>query len=125
MRFAWLAVVAAVVLMADGCAEDQKRIEREKQFSAARINGKFRVDDPLVRMLSPDERQAMVRQGMLDVPEDGDVEGAVAAAEDEDGDGEPDSLEEKSDMDKAGDVMMSVLSVSITLGMMVAPYLLF
>ncbi len=125
MRFAWLVVAAAIVVMADGCAEDQKRIEREKQFSAARISGKFRVDDPLVRMLSPDERQAMVRQGMLDMPEDGDLEGAVAAAEDTDGDGTPDEDAEKSDMDKAGDVMMSVLTVSVTLGMMVAPYLLF
>jgi len=33
--------------------------------------------------------------------------------------------EEQSGMDAAGDVMMSVLSVSITLGMMAAPYLLF
>jgi hypothetical protein len=119
-----VAVVVALVT-AGGCAEDKRRVEREKEFSAARLGGKFQVDDPLVRMLSPDERQAMVRAGMLDVPEDGDLEGAVAAAEaDADGDGESD-LEEKSGMDKAGDVMMSVLTVSITLGMMAAPYLLF
>jgi hypothetical protein len=33
--------------------------------------------------------------------------------------------EEKSTADKAGDVMMSVLTVGVTLGMMAAPYLLF
>jgi hypothetical protein len=125
MRFAWMAVVVLVAVMAHGCAEDQKRIEREKEFTAARLNGKFRPQDPLVQMLSADERGAMVRAGMLDMPEDGDLEGAVAeAALDADGDGEEDDAD-KSTMDKAGDVMMSVLSVSITLGMMAAPYLLF
>jgi hypothetical protein len=125
MRFAWLAAVVAVGLMAHGCAEDQKRIEREKAYSATRMSGKFSVDDPLVHMLSAEQRQAMARQGLLQVPEDGDVEGAVAEAmADADGDGEEDDLN-KSNMDKAGDIAMSVLSVSITLGMMVAPYLLF
>jgi hypothetical protein len=126
-----LALVAAAVtvatVVAGGCATDKKRVEREKAFSAARLDGRFEYDDPLVLMLSPSERQAMANAGMLDVPEDGDLEGAVAAAEaaaDDDGDGESD-VEAKSGMDKAGDVMMSVLTVSITLGMMAAPYLLF
>ena len=122
MRLALVAVVLAMVV-AGGCAEDQKRIEREKEFSAARLNGKFQHDDPLVQMLAPSEREAMVRAGMLEVPEDGDLEGAVAdaAAAKE---GEEDDAN-KSTMDKAGDVMMSVLTVSLSLGMMAAPYLLF
>ena len=128
MRFALVAVaLVAATVVAGGCAADKKRVEREKAFSAARLDGRFEYDDPLVLMLSADERQAMVNAGMLDVPEDGDLEGAIAEAEaaaDEDGDGK-DDLEEKTGMDKAGDVMMSVLTVSVTLGMMAAPYLLF
>jgi hypothetical protein len=120
MRFAWVAVVAAVV-MAGGCAAEKQRVEKEDRLSAARLDGKFRHDDPLVQMLSPREREAMQRVGMLaDPPEL--AEGEV----DEDGDGIADvPVEEPSKMDQAGDVMMSVLSVGLTLGMMAAPYLLF
>ena len=125
MRLAFVAVAMVVATgLAGGCAADKRRMEREREFTAARLDGRFEYDDPLVLMLSADERQAMANAGMLEMPADGDLEGAVAAAElagAEDGHG----VEEKSRMDKAGDVMMSVLSVSVTLGMMAAPYLLF
>jgi len=112
---ALVAVVLAVVA-AGGCAADQKRIEKEERLSAARLDGKFRHDDPLVKMLSPAEREALARQGMLaPIPEGEELaEGEDAFAE-----------EEKTTMDAAGDVMMSVLSVTVTLGMIAAPYLLF
>ena len=121
MRFALLAVVVAVVV-AGGCAAEKQRLQEEDRLSAGRLDGRFRHDDPLVEMLSPTEREAMQRVGMLAPPpplEEGEV--------DEDGDGIADAAVEEppSKMDQAGDVMMSVLSVGITLGMMAAPYLLF
>jgi hypothetical protein len=121
MRTALVAVGLAV-MMAGGCAAEKNRAEKEEKISAARLGGKFRHDDPLVKMLSPDERAALDRAGML-----------APRPEGEELAGDPDSMdadpttdgEEKSTADKAGDVMMSVLSVGVTLGMMAAPYLLF
>ena len=123
MRTALAVVAMAVALVAiGGCAAEKQRTVKEERLSAARLDGKFQHDDPLVMMLTPEQRAAMAKQGML---ADADE------TEDLDGDGVPDvdaaalEAEEKSGMDAAGDVMMSVLSVSITLGMMAAPYLLF
>ena len=111
-----VAVVLALA-MAGGCAAEKQRVEKEEKISAARIGGKFRHDDPLVQMLSPEERGALDRAGMMaPVPEGEELADADEAGASED---------EKSSMDTAGDVMMSVLSVSVTLGMMAAPYLLF
>ena len=120
MRMAMVAVVLALAV-AGGCAAEKKRVEQEDRISAARLGGKFRHDDPLVKMLSPEERVALDRAGMLaPVPEgeelgEGEDGAGMASADDE----------EKSTADQAGDVMMSVLTVGITLGMMAAPYLLF
>ena len=123
MRMALAVVAMAVALVAiGGCAAEKQRTVKEERLSAARLDGKFQHDDPLVMMLTPEQRAAMMKQGMLADAEE---------TEDLDGDGVPDvdaaalEAEEKSGMDAAGDVMMSVLSVSITLGMMAAPYLLF
>jgi hypothetical protein len=123
MRTALAVVAMAVALAAiGGCAAEKQRTVKEERLSAARLDGKFQHDDPLVMMLSPEQRAAMAKQGMLaeeseseDLDGDGVADVDAAAAEDP----------EKSGMDAAGDVMMSVLSVSITLGMMAAPYLLF
>ena len=122
MRFALAAVAVMVALVAGGgCAAETKRVADEDRLSAGRLDGRFRHDDPLVAMLSPREREAMQRVGMLAEPPEL-AEGEV----DLDGDGIADPpVEEQSGMDQAGDVMMSVLSVGITLGMMAAPYLLF
>ena len=123
MRTALAVVAMAVALAAiGGCAAEKQRAAQAERLSAARLDGRFQHDDPLVMMLTPEQRAAMAKQGML---ADADE------TEDLDGDGVPDvdaaalEAEEKSGMDAAGDVMMSVLSVSITLGMMAAPYLLF
>jgi hypothetical protein len=124
MRTALAVVAMAVALVAiGGCAAEKQRTVKEERLSAARLDGRFQHDDPLVMMLTPEQRAAMAKQGML---ADADE------TEDLDGDGVPDvdnaaleADEDKSGMDAAGDVMMSVLSVSITLGMMAAPYLLF
>jgi hypothetical protein len=123
MRTALAVVAMAVALVAIvGCAAEKQRAVKAERLSAARLDGKFQHDDPLVMMLTPEQRTAMMRQGMLAEPDE---------AEDLDGDGVADvdaaavEAEEGSGMDAAGDVMMSVLSVSITLGMMAAPYLLF
>ena len=116
MRIALMAVVAAFAMtVAGGCAAEKQRVEKDNKISAARLDGKFRHDDPIVQMLTDDQRAALGRQGMLaegieDEPADGDV-----AAEDS----------EQSNMDTAGDIAMSVLTVGVTLGMMAAPYLLF
>ena len=119
MRFSWVAVVAVAVVI--GCAAEKQRVQDEERLSASRLDGRFQYDDPLVQMLSPREREAMERVGMM-APKPELAEGDV----DEDGDGLADPpKEEQSSMDQAGDVMMSVLSVGITLGMMAAPYLLF
>ena len=121
MRTALAVVAMAVALVAiGGCAAEKQRAVKEERLSAARLDGRFQHDDPLVMMLTPDQRAAMAKQGMLADTEE---------AEDLDGDGVADVdaavAEEQSGMDAAGDIAMSVLSVSITLGMMAAPYLLF
>ena len=119
MRMAMVAVVLALAV-AGGCAAEKKRAEREDRISATRLGGKFRHDDPLVKMLSPEERVALDRAGMLaPIPEGEEI------GEGDDGDGTASADEEESTADTAGAVMMSVLSVGITLGMMAAPYLLF
>jgi len=121
MRTALAVVAMAVALVAmGGCAAEKQRAAQAERLSAARLDGRFQHDDPLVMMLTPDQRAAMAKQGMLADTEE---------AEDLDGDGVADVdaavAEEQSGMDAAGDIAMSVLSVSITLGMMAAPYLLF
>lgn len=121
-----VAVVAVAFMVAAGCSAEKVRAAKAERLSAARLDGKFQQDDPLIMMLSPEQRTAMMKQGMLaeaaegsDLDGDGIADVDVNAAEDEK------VAEEQSNMDAAGDVMMSVLSVSITLGMMAAPYLLF
>jgi hypothetical protein len=113
-------VVVGLALALGGCAAEEQREKDEKAFAATRLNGKFRESDPIVQMLSPNERAAMANQGLIDDSEpelgpDGEPLDAELA------DGKP----PKSKMDKAGDAMMSVLTVGVTLGMMAAPYLLF
>jgi hypothetical protein len=80
-------------------------------------------------MLSPTERAALDRAGMMQAkpaPElDADGNEIVVAGDetgDETGD---DTDDEKSTADKAGDVMLAMLSVIVPIGMAVAPYLLF
>ena len=115
-----VAVVSVAWMVAAGCSAEKVRAAKAERLSAARLDGKFQHDDPLVMMLTPEQRAAMAKQGML---------AEASEVEDLDGDGVADVdaavAEEQSGMDAAGDVMMSVLSVSITLGMMAAPYLLF
>ena len=120
MRFAATAAAVVVTMVAiGGCAAEKQRVERDDKISAARLSGKFRADDPIVKMLSDDERGALSRAGMMEpMPE-----GEELASEDGES-GDP-LTENKSGFDKAGDAMMSVLTVGVTLGMMAAPYLLF
>ena len=122
MRMLLLVAVLAV-LAADGCGmeKDRERL-REERFSAARLSGSYKADDPMVQMLSPGEREAMVRAGMME-PEE--LDGAMDLAEGEDGDDEGEDEGEKTTSEKAGDAVMSMLVVGVTLGMMAAPYLLF
>jgi len=124
MRMALVAVVLAMV-GAGGCAADNKKAIHEEQISAARLSGKFRHDDPLVAMLSPTERAALDRAGMMQAkpaPELDADGNEIIVAGDETGD---DTDAEKSTADKAGDVMLAMLSVIVPIGMAVAPYLLF
>jgi len=121
-----VAVVAVAWMVAAGCTAEKVRAAKAERLSAARLDGKFQQDDPLIMMLSPEQRAAMMKQGMLAEPDEGsDLDGdgiadlETVSAEDEK------AAEEQSNMDAAGDIAMSVLSVSITLGMMAAPYLLF
>jgi hypothetical protein len=124
MRLAAMVVAAAMVMAIGGCmaAAEKERVEKEEKISAARLGGKFRHDDPIVKMLSDDERSALSRAGMMEPRQEGEE---LGEGEGEGGEETAAADEEKSDMDKAGDVMMSVLSVTVTLGMMAAPYLLF
>ncbi len=126
-RTAMVAVAAVIVTMALGCAATEKQrleAEHEEKISAARMSGKLRHDDPLVVMLSPDEREALGRAGMLEAPVDGDV-----AADPADPNGDPDQVDAdgkpRTTADKAGDVAIAVMSVLVPLGMAVAPYFLF
>ena len=119
-----MVVAAAVVVAIGGCvtAAEKKRVEQEDKISAARLGGKFRHDDPIVQMLSADERGALANAGMME-PRD---EGADELGDGSGGDGEQaDADANQSGMDQAGGVMLSVLSIVIPLGMAVAPYLLF
>jgi hypothetical protein len=68
----------------------------------------------------------MMKQGMLAEADEGsDLDGDGIADIDVNAAADEKAAEEQSNMDAAGDVMMSVLSVGVTLGMMAAPYLLF
>jgi hypothetical protein len=127
MRTALAVAVVSVAFMAvAGCSAEKVRAAKEERLSAARLDGKFQQDDPLIMMLSPEQRTAMLKQGMLAQPTEGsDLDGDGIADVDVADEADAKNAEEQSDMDAAGDVMMSVLSVSITLGMMAAPYLLF
>jgi hypothetical protein len=124
MRIALVAVVVAMT-MAVGCAAEKQRADKEakeEKISAARLSGKFRQDDPLVVMLSPNERGALVRAGMLEDPGESDAD--VADGDGEGANGfEPDA--DKTTLDKAGEATVSVLSVLIPLAMTAAPFLLF
>jgi hypothetical protein len=125
-RAAMVAVAVVVVAMAVGCAATEKQrleAEHEEKISAARMSGKLRNDDPLVVMLSPDERAALGRADMLEEPAEGDVAAAAdpnADPDEVDADGKP-----RTTADKAGDVMIAVMSVVVPLGMAIAPYFLF
>ena len=122
MRLAAMVVAAAVVMALGGCmSAEKKRVELDEKISAARLGGKFRHDDPIVKMLSDDERSALANAGMMAPREPGEEE----VADGEGGDSLVPREDEKTGMDKAGDVMMSVLTVGVTIGMMAAPYLLF
>ena len=116
MRSAMVMVVVALTLA--GCAAEKPHVDKEEKISAARLGGKFRHDDPLVQMLSPEERGALDHAGMMaEIPEGEELA---------DADGEtPCDEEPKTGMEQAGGVMLSVLSVVVPLGMAVAPYLLF
>jgi hypothetical protein len=121
-----VAVVAVAFMVAAGWSAEKVRAAKEERLSAARLDGKFQQDDPLIMMLSPEQRTAMMKQGMLAAPKEGsDLDDDGIADVDVDAVEDEKAAEEQSNMDAAGDVMMSVLSVSVTLGMMVAPYLLF
>jgi hypothetical protein len=126
MRLVAMAVVVMVTMAIGGCvtAAEKKRVEQDDKISAARISGKFRHDDPLVKMLSDDERGALQNAGMMEAR----AEGADELGEGDSGDGDDAQAKDdadKSGMDKAGDVMIAVLSVVVPIGMAVAPYLLF
>jgi hypothetical protein len=124
MRMLLLAAVVAV-MVAEGCglgAEKERQRVRDEEFSAARMNGRFKADDPLVQMLSGSEREAMVRAGMM---EESELDDAERFAEGEDGEEDGEGDDEKTTSQKAGDAVMSFLVVGVTLGMMAAPYLLF
>jgi hypothetical protein len=121
-----VAVVAVALMVTAGCTAEKVRAAKAERLSAARLDGKFQQDDPLIMMLSPEQRTAMMKQGMLaDADEGADLDGDGIADIDVGSAADEKLAEEQSGMDAAGDVMMSVLSVSITLGMMAAPYLLF
>jgi hypothetical protein len=121
-----VAVVAVAFMVAAGCSAEKVRAAKEERLSAARLDGKFQQDDPLIMMLSPEQRTAMMKQGMLaNAKEGSDLDGDGMADIDVDSAEDAKAAEEQSNMDAAGDIAMSVLSVSITLGMMAAPYLLF
>jgi hypothetical protein len=124
MRLVVVAVGMALLVGACSAMQDMedKRAKRDQEFSAGRLDGKFGADDPIVHMLSPEERNALDHAGLMAEPLPPDEADAAAAGADDDTDidGRP-----KTKAQKAGDVMMSVLTVGITLGMMAAPYLLF
>ena len=121
-----VAVVAVAIMVVAGCSAEKVRAAKEERLSAARLDGKFQQDDPLIMMLSPEQRTAMLKQGMLANADEGsDLDGDGIADIDVHAAADEKSAEEQSNMEAAGDIMMSVLSVSVTVGMMVAPYLLF
>ena len=114
-----LLAVAVVLGVAGGCGMEQKSHmdEADKAFSAGRLDGKFGHNDPILMMLSPEERGALEDAGLMA------SDGIEPIGDDLDGGAPPEEV--KSGSEKAGDVMMSILTVGVTVGMMVAPYLLF
>jgi hypothetical protein len=124
-----MVVLAAglALLMGSACGLDQERAKKkDDDFSASRLDGKFGANDPIVQMLSPEERSALGNAGLM---ADGDVPSGDPDAENGDGtDGDNGTNafgQPKTTGDKIGDAMMSMLTVGLTLGMMAAPYLLF
>ena len=122
-----LVVVALGLLLAAACGTEKSRVkEPDDGFTAARLDGRYDDDDRIVKMLSPEQRDALDRAGMMrhsavdDAAGDGELaEGDEVAADEEGEDAEHTTGE------KVTGTMMSLLAVGVTLGMMVAPYLLF
>ena len=114
-------VVGMALLASAACGIEEKRAKRSEEFSAARLDGKFGADDPIIQMLSPQERAALDDAGLMGEPLPPPDPAEVAADGQKIGfDGKP-----QSTSDQVGDAVMSVLSVGFTIGMMAAPYLLF
>jgi len=68
--------VAVAFMVAAGCSAEKVRAAKEERLSAARLDGKFQQDDPLIMMLSPEQRTAMMKQGMLANADEGsDLDG--------------------------------------------------
>ena len=128
MRLVVVAVGVAL-LVGGACGLEQERAKKKAdEFSASRLDGKFGAKDPIVQMLSPEERAALGRAGLMADPAEADDEDAEAGGEgdDADADAKTDAFgRPKSTADQVGDAMMSVLTVTFTVGMMAAPYLLF
>ena len=120
-----VAAWAVVGLLASACAVDQHRPyfhDDEKDtpaFSAARIGDKF-DDDSVADFLEPEEREAVRRSGMTGIRvEDAAALDEVAKAP------EPPKGPIASALDKVGKVGVSLLGVCVTIGMAIAPFLLF
>ncbi len=118
MRTARVVAVVLALGMA-GCAMDQEKIAKDEEITAARLNGRYSQDDPILQMLSPEERQALRQAGMMQEELPGgdltEIDGAAPQADDD----------QPTFAQKAQGTMVSVLQVGVTLGMMVAPFLLF
>jgi len=105
---AWRAGLAAVVLVAACGLSGIAKKDQPPEFSAERL-GDLSEQDSILDVLDPDEREAVERSG---------ISGARPEHQ-------PAPPEDESTADKAGKAAVSVLSVAISVGAAVAPYLLF
>ena len=100
----------AIVLLLSACAAERPHPadpDDDATFSADRLD--FGDEGPVLDMLDPDEREAAKKSG---------ISGSHAAD-----DADPATPEGKSET--AGKVGLSVLSVAVSVGAAVAPFLLF
>jgi len=120
MRVILVVAVGLLLVGAGACGTEKSRPKDDDgNFSAAQLGGRYKPDDPIVQMLSPEQRQALRDADMMQEPD--------PDATDELGDDQAaaDGEEESTTGEKVAGSMMSLLAVGISLGVMVAPYLLF
>lgn len=120
-----LSVMGVALLVAGACAPERNRVadlDADDGISAERLGGGIEGQGSIVHLLSPEERVALDRAGLI---RHKDEQTALADVEGIDDEVVEEGEDEGVTSAEVTGTMMSLLAVGISLGVMVAPYLLF